>query len=334
MSTARRRPTGSIRRPQVAGRPRTAAAGPSGDAEQTSEGGLAVDDRTDARTADRTRSSSTSESATEATTQSTSEPATGPAGLDSPPSRTVTRSRHAGDDGSAPSDGQAPVTEPAAGTAEEPADGELPSASAVRSGEADGDTGGDTGSRGSGLVARLRRIPLPQAPATRRGTAALLAVTILLVAAAGFFAVSWGRMQFSGATSNTALTDVGATATVSEQVNEAVTKVYSFDFARLDQAESDARAVITGPFTGQFDQIFGNVRQLAPKQQAVVTATIPKSAVQSIDGDHATVYVFVNQVVRRVDDGGKPQNGTAAARLRVDADHVDGRWKISGMTPA
>jgi Mce-associated membrane protein len=314
MSTARRRPTGSTRKPQVAGRPRTAA-GSTGDSEQTTEGGLAVDERTDERTADRAPSAPAETS-----------------GLDSPRSRTVSRP------GARPSDDEpAPAAEPEGGTAEpstdateKPADGELPSAPAVRSGESDP----DTESRTSGLASRLRRIPLPQAPATRRGTAALLAITILLVAAAGFFAVSWGRLQFSGATSNTALTDVGATATVSEQVNEAVTKVYSFDFARLDQAESDARGVITGPFTGQFDQIFGNVRQLAPKQQAVVTATIPKSAVASIDGDHATVYVFVNQVVRRVDDGGKPQQGTAAARLRVDADYVDGRWKVSGMTPA
>ncbi len=223
------------------------------------------------------------------------------------------------------------VPEPSTDEAAKPGTGDLPSAPSVRSGEV---PESESGGRGAGLVARVRRIPLPQAPATRRGTAALLAVTILLVAAAGFFAVSWARLQFSGATSNTALTDVGATATVSEQINEAVTKVYSFDFARLDQAESDARGVITGPFTGQFDQIFGNVRQLAPKQQAVVTATIPKSAVASINGDDATVYVFVNQVVRRVDDGGKPQEGTAAARLRVDAEYVDGRWKVAGMSPA
>lgn len=315
MSTPRRRPSGVSRRPQVAGRPRTAATSPAADTEPTAEGGLAVDERTDAPTADGGPSSS--ETA----------PTSGP---DSSRSRSVTRPRPADEPGQA--------DEPAPPTREEPAPTDaatatgdaLPSAPAVRSGKAEE----EPGSRLTGLTDRVRRIPLPQAPATRRGTAALLAVTILLVAAAGFFAASWGRLQFSGATSNTALADVGATATVSEQVNEAVTKVYSFDFARLDQAESDARGVITGPFTGQFDQIFGNVRQLAPQQQAVVTATIPKSAVSSIEGDHATVYVFVNQVVRRVDDGGKPQEGTAAARLRVDADYVDGRWKVSGMTPA
>ncbi|TCK20312.1 hypothetical protein [Pseudonocardia endophytica] len=314
MSTSRRRPTGSPRRPQVAGRPRTASAGTT-DAEQTAEGGLAVDERTDERTTARTA-------------PSPSETVEAP--TDSPRSRTVTRPATRPSDDEAVAGTEAPESSETREISADTQDGGLPAAPAVRSGEADE----KPESRSSAVLARVRRIPLPQAPATRRGTAALLAVTILLVAAAAFFAVSWGRLAFSGATSNTALTDVGATATVSEQVNDAVTKVYSFDFARLDQAESDARGVITGPFTGQFDQIFGNVRQLAPKQQAVVTATIPKSAVSSIDGDHATMYVFVNQVIRRVDDAGKPQEGTAAARLRVDADHVDGRWKISGMTPA
>lgn len=61
---------------------------------------------------------------------------------------------------------------------------------------------------------------------------------------------------------------------------------------------------------------------------------MPKSAVASITGDTATVYLFVNQVITRVDDTGKKVQGGAAARLRVDAQNVDGRWKIAGMSPA
>ncbi|MDQ4118177.1 MAG: hypothetical protein M3235_14635, partial [Actinomycetota bacterium] len=86
MSTARRRPTGSTRRPQVAGRPRTTAAGSTGDAEQTTEGGLAVDERTDARTADRARPPSDTTTGTAETPETT-----GTSGPGSPRSRTVTR---------------------------------------------------------------------------------------------------------------------------------------------------------------------------------------------------------------------------------------------------
>lgn len=275
MSTPRRRPTGGIRRPQVAGRPR----GRADETDETDEtedgaGGIALDERTD--------------------------------GADTSAAAPV---RSGGDTGT--------------GTADRDTDG------------ADDTDRPDAGADGTATARAGRsRLRLPGAPTTRRGTALMLALTVLLVAAAAFFGAEWYRTTFTGSAANTALTDVGTTARVSEQVGEAVTKVYSFDYARLQQAEDDARGVITPAFQPEFDRIFGSVKDLAPQQQAVVTATIPKSAVASIDGDRATVYVFVNQVIRRQADGGAPQEGSAAARLRVDAEFVDGRWKIAAMTPA
>lgn len=296
MSTPRRRPTGGIRRPQVAGRPRPAQShdGES-DEDRDHGGGLAVDERA-----------------------AEQHPADHPG-------------RDARQDGSATDDAD---REDAATEDDQsgPAGPEATNAAPV-GGSADAGAG-ERRSRFGGATGWLRRIGLPKAPTTRAATAVLLVVTILLAAAAVFFAVSWARIQFSGSTTNTALTDVGATAAVSEQIGDGVKKIYSFDFARMDQAEADARASITGEFTGQFDQIFGNVRKLAPKQQAVVTATIPKIAVSSIDGDRATAYVFVDQVINRVDDAGKPAQGAAAARLRVDAQYVDGAWKVANMQPA
>lgn len=292
MSTNRRRPTGGLRRPQVAGRPRTA--GPSGttDGQEGADGALAVEERTGARP-DTDRPG-------ERPDRGSGAPDTAPdrsGGARTAPGPTAPDTTTGGSDSATAEHTTAEHTT-AGETASEDHDTaaadrvELPRAAAV------GGTGEGDRERGD----RPRRIPTPSAPTTRRGTALLLVVTLLLAVAAAFFAVSWFGMRYTGAATNTALSDVGTTATVSEQVGEAVTKVYSFDFARLDQAESDARAGITGPFNQQFDQIFGNVRQLAPTQQAVVTATVPKSAVASIEGDRATVYLFVNQVIKRVED--------------------------------
>lgn len=273
MSTPRRRPAGGIRRPQVAGRPRTRTDEP--DEEETGTGGVALDERSGAAV----------------------------------PSAAPVRSGEAGRTDASDTPGTTDASDPAdAGDADD-------------AGAADAD-------------GTPRRRSLLSAPTTRRGTGLLLAVTVLLVAAAAFFGAEWYRTTFTGSAANTALSDVGTTTQVSEQVGEAITKVYSFDYARLQQAEDDARAVITPGFQPEFDKIFGSVKDLAPQQKAVVTATIPKLAVASIDGDRATVYAFVNQVIRRQADGGAPQEGAAAARLRVDAQFVDGRWKISAMTPA
>ncbi|MDN5919225.1 MAG: hypothetical protein L0I76_29715 [Pseudonocardia sp.] len=311
MSTNRRRPTGASRRPQVAGHPRTAGPSEGTEAPEGVQGTLAVEERTGTR------------------------PGVDRSGTDRPDAAppTTTREPMAPVGGSSPGDSGAA----GAGASGEPAAAGPGTAEAAGAGS-DPTEPGAPAAGGSGDATRRprgrRRIPLPSAPATRRGTAVLLAVTVLLTGVAVFFAVSWFGMRFTGSATNTALSDVGTTATVSEQIGDAATKVYSFDFARLDQAEADARAGITAPFDQQFDEIFGNVRQLAPKQQAVVTATVPKSAVASIEGDRATVYMFVDQVITRVDDTGKKVEGGAAARLRVDAQHVDGRWKISGMSPA
>lgn len=337
MSTNRRRPTGGLRRPQVAGRPRTAGPAGTTDAQDGAESALAVEERTGARPeADSPRehpgrASGAPDAPGTAPDRSGGSTTTRTGG---PVTPTV---------GTPPDDGRgAPdeATDRSAAATAEPVTAE--DTSAEDRGTATSDRPEPPRATAVGGIGpgdrerrdRLRRIPTPSAPTTRRGTAVLLVVTLLLAVAAAFFAVSWFGMRYTGAATNTALSDVGTTATVSEQVGEAVTTVYSFDFARLDQAESDARAGITGPFNQQFDQIFGNVRQLAPKQQAVVTATVPKSAVASIEGERATVYLFVNQVIRRVDDTGTPQQGGAAARLRVDAQFVDGRWKIAGMSPA
>ncbi|MFP5019789.1 hypothetical protein [Pseudonocardia phyllosphaerae] len=292
MSTPRRKPTGGIRRPQVAGRPRTGRADDeTAETTASEQGGVAVDER--------------SGSEHEATGSDRSYGAVAAAPV---------RSGSTGDD--------------------EPAAADAASESASGSADAADGTDGEAGEHDADGTRSRRGLGGLTGPTSRTGVAALAVVTVLLAAAAVFFAVSWYRAEFSGAAANTALTDVGTTSEVNQQIGDAVTKVYSFDYARLDQAEGDARAVITPAFAPEFERIFGSVRKLAPQQKAVVTATIPKSAVADVDGDHATVYVFVNQVIRRQADGGAPQQGSAAARLRVEADHVDGAWKIASMTPA
>ena len=127
-----------------------------------------------------------------------------------------------------------------------------------------------------------------------------------------------------------ALLDVGATAEVSGQVRDAVERVFSYDFARLDDNERAAAAVVTGPFALDYHHQFTRVRELAPGQQAVVVATVPALAVKVLDGDRAIVVVFIDQQANR---GGQVQPLVAAGRLRVTAQRVTGSWKIADVEP-
>lgn len=153
------------------------------------------------------------------------------------------------------------------------------------------------------------------------GVAVLLAVT---------FAVLDLTARSAPSAANTALSDVGATAAVAAQLGDALETVYSYDFARLDENERAARAVITPDFAADFDALFGQVRELAPDQQAVVSATVTVSAVKSIEGDRAELVAFLDQRATRAADA---QQLEAAGRLTVVGQREDGIWKIAEVRP-
>jgi Mce-associated membrane protein len=159
---------------------------------------------------------------------------------------------------------------------------------------------------------------------------ALVGVMLVALGAATWMHGQTHALVGSAATSNRALLDVGTTAQVSGQVRDAVQRIFSYDFARLDDNERAAAAVITGSFADDYRLQFARVRQLAPGQQAVVVATVPALAVKVLDGDRAILVVFIDQQANR---GGQAQPLVAAGRLRVSAQRVRGSWKIAGVQP-
>jgi Mce-associated membrane protein len=162
----------------------------------------------------------------------------------------------------------------------------------------------------------------------------LLAVAlVVLTGLAVFFGLADARLRHTPAAANTALVDVGTTAEAAGQLTDALQTVYSYDFARLDENERAARAVITPEFADQFDKLFAQVRELAPQQQAVVSATVTLAAVKEITGDRAVLVAFMDQQATRAaaGDDGKATQLAAAGRLTVTGEKIDGRWKIAAV---
>ncbi|MBN9108807.1 MAG: hypothetical protein J0I34_08475 [Pseudonocardia sp.] len=174
----------------------------------------------------------------------------------------------------------------------------------------------------------LDRLPVAT---TRKATALVAAVAVVLLAAAVFMGVSWWRTAHSPAAENAALVDVATTAQVSQQLGDAVKKVYSFDYTRLDQNEKAARDVITPDFQADYDKLFEQVRNLGTQQQAVVTATISQIAVREIHGDTATAVVFVDQQATKAASTDGQTQAASAGRLTVTGKLVDGVWKIADV---
>jgi Mce-associated membrane protein len=160
----------------------------------------------------------------------------------------------------------------------------------------------------------------------------LAAALVVFTGLAVFVGIGDARLRGTPAAANSALVDVGTTAEVSGQLTDALQTIYSYDFARLDENERTARAVITPEFADQFNRLFTQVRDLAPQQQAVVSATVTLSAVKEITGDRAVLVAFMDQqATRAAADHGQPTQLTAAGRLTVTGQKIDGRWKIAGV---
>lgn len=165
-----------------------------------------------------------------------------------------------------------------------------------------------------------------------RTTAMLAGALVLLLGLAVFFGVADSRLRNSPSAENTALVDVGATSEAAGQLSDALETVYSYDHTRLDENERTAREVITPEFGAQFDQLFAQVRELAPQRQAVVTATVTVSAIQSITDDRAVLVAFMDQqALTGGAPGAAPQQLAAAGRLTVTGERVDGKWKIAAV---
>jgi Mce-associated membrane protein len=167
-------------------------------------------------------------------------------------------------------------------------------------------------------------------PRRLTGVATLVSLVAALVIALGLAAWFRGeanQLLGSAAASNEALLDAGATAQVSEQMRDAVQRLFSYDFARLDDNERAAADVITGPLVQEYHEQFAQVRQLAPADQAVVVATVPALAVKVLDGERAIVVVFVERQAKR---GPQPP---PLLGLTVTAQRVSGSWKIADVAP-
>jgi Mce-associated membrane protein len=178
----------------------------------------------------------------------------------------------------------------------------------------------------------MRLLPTAAAGhATRvRALVVLGVAAVVLVAGAVLLAIANHAARTSGPLTNGAFVDVQDTAEVLGQITGAMKIVYSYDFKTLDANEAAARGVIVGKFGEEFDKVFEPVKQLAPQQQAALTTTVPAAGVMQLQGDHARLLMMVDQRGTRA--GGQPIAGTSA-RLVVQAEQVDGRWKIAEVTP-
>jgi Mce-associated membrane protein len=124
--------------------------------------------------------------------------------------------------------------------------------------------------------------------------------------------------------------DTRAMTEVNGQVKEALEKVLSFSYDKVDEAGKAAREVLAGTAVGEYDKLIAQVRAQAPAQKLVLSTRVTTTGVKTLDGDHAELLVFLDQVATRVDTG--KSSGSAAA-LTVKAERQNGAWRITELIP-
>lgn len=157
-------------------------------------------------------------------------------------------------------------------------------------------------------------------------TRVLLGVLAVCVLVAGWFGVSFYTLANGSTTGNTALSDPAATRQVAGQVAEAVQTSFTYDYANPQRTEQEAGKVLTGSAIRQYQQLFGQVKQVAPAQKLVFNSHVRSAGVQELRGDRARVLLFVDQQGVRADTN---QRRSGSAQLDVTAQRVGDAWKVS-----
>jgi Mce-associated membrane protein len=164
----------------------------------------------------------------------------------------------------------------------------------------------------------------------RRLTVLLGVVAVLLVAGGTWALIAAGNLRDSAAARNTALVDTGRTAEVSAAISSALGQIFSYSYDKTEVTEQAAEAVLRGEARTTYEQLFAEVRAKAPGQKIVLTSRVVHAAVQSLEGDRARLFVFLDQSATRVDTN---TTSAAAAQLSVTAKLEDGQWVITDIQP-
>lgn len=168
-------------------------------------------------------------------------------------------------------------------------------------------------------------------PVRLGGPAALTAV--LLIAAVLFGGLAFFFRQAMPATGegadNEALVDTAATSEVNGQAKEAVSKVFSYDFANTAKTEDAAKNLLVGPASKQYEQLFSTVKEQAPQQKLLVTTSVKESGVKRLQGDRAEVLLFVNQNATRTET---KENSVGQAQVSLGMVKQGDQWKINSIT--
>lgn len=150
-----------------------------------------------------------------------------------------------------------------------------------------------------------------------KGRAVAIAVIVLLALAAGFFGFRWWQAEQT----ESLRTDAVAAA------REYATTLGTYDYQSFDDSLAAVTAASTEEFAAKYSGVAGDLRGLVENGQGASVATVSHAGLETLDGDTATVLVFLDQDVKNVV---VPEGRTDATRFLITLKRIDGKWMLDG----
>jgi len=117
---------------------------------------------------------------------------------------------------------------------------------------------------------------------------------------------------------------------VTEIAREAALQLLSYEADKVDEQLRSARDRLTGGFRDYYTDLTERVVIPAAKQQRInAVVNVPAAGVVAADPGHATVLLFVDQLVTVGDNAPT----STKSSVRVGLEKVDGHWLISEFQP-
>lgn len=167
--------------------------------------------------------------------------------------------------------------------------------------------------------------PRKSAPVTRRGMLPRVVGGVLvaaLIAAAGFF----GYQYFAGDSGGSASSE--GDAAILSVANDYAIKLSSFDYRDLDKNRAEITAMSTEDFGKKYGEMVAALTEIVSNGKGEATAEVSHGAVESVDGDEATVLLFVDQKAKNVV---APEGRSQPYRMVVKLKKVDDNWLVNDV---
>lgn len=128
---------------------------------------------------------------------------------------------------------------------------------------------------------------------------------------------------------NYAHVDQPRTTAVADKAQRITDKVFSFTPDTVAATKRTAQQTLRGDAVAQYDKLYGPLLSKARDDGLSMHTSVASVGVQQLRGDHATVLVFATQ---RGQKKGSDQPSLGSARVQLKLLHIDGGWKVIGIT--